>query len=60
MLMQDQTKSTENIKRTLQKKLFDKLLFIILIMNFEQSISQTSARKKKKYKKYIKVLIELL
>ena len=58
--MQDRTKSTENIKKTLQKKLFDKLLFIILISNFKRSISQTSARKKKKYKEYIEVLIELL
>ena len=58
--MQDRTKSTKNIKETLQKKLFDKLLFIISIVNFERSISQTNARKKKKYKKYTKVLIELL
>ena len=28
-------------------------------MNFERSISQTSARKKKRYKKYIEVLIKL-
>ena len=47
MLMQDRTKSTKNIKKTLQKKLFDKLLFIILIVSFERSISQTNAYKKK-------------
>ena len=29
-------------------------------MNFKRSISQTSAYKKKRYKKYIKALIELL
>ena len=58
--MQDRTESTENIKKTLQKKLFDKLLFIISILNFERPISQASARKKKKYKEYIEVLIELL
>ena len=57
--MQDQTESTENIKKTLQKKLSDKLLFIILIVNFKRLISQTSAHKKK-YKKYIKILIKLL
>ena len=60
VLMQDRTKSTENIKKTLQEKLFDKLLFIISIVNFERSISQTNARKKKKYKKYIEILIKLL
>ena len=59
MLMQNWTKSTENIKKTLQEKLSDKLLFIISIVNFERSILQTSARKKKKYKKYIKTLIKL-
>ena len=58
--MQNRTKSTENIKETLQKKLFNKLLFIILIVNFERSISQTNAHKKKRYKKYIEVLIKLL
>ena len=58
--MQDRTKSTENIKETLQEKLFNKLLFIILIVNFERSISQTSARKKKRYKEYTKTLIKLL
>ena len=60
MLMQNRMKLTKNIKKILQKKLFDKLLFIISIMNFERSILQTSARKKKKYKKYIKILIKLL
>ena len=58
--MQDRTKSTKNIKKTLQRKLSDKLLFIISIMNFERPISQTNARKKKRYKKYIKILIKLL
>ena len=57
--MQNRTKSTENIKETLQEKLFDKLLFIISIVNFERSISQTNARKKKRYKKYIEILIKL-
>ena len=57
--MQNRTKSTENIKKTLQKKLSDKLLFIISIVNFKRSISQANARKKKRYKKYIEVLIEL-
>ena len=58
MLMQDRTKSTKNIKKILQKKLFDKLLFIISIVNFERPILQTNAHKKK-YKKYIEVLIKL-
>ena len=44
----------------MQEKLFDKLLFIILIINFKRSISQTSAHKKKRYKKDIKILIKLL
>ena len=35
------------------------MLFIILIVNFERSISQVNAHKKKRYKKYIEVLIKL-
>ena len=52
--MQNRTKSAKNIKEILHEKLFDKLLFIILIINFERSISQTSARKKKNIKNILK------